>query len=89
MSEKAKPVKLRQLIGYGDDPPSSVQIFLGDGPDAEQSSQWISARVAVETPPLRTFALLQLNSLTSMQNLIAAEISRLREIYDQAERARS
>jgi hypothetical protein len=54
-------VMLRQTA-FGDDPTEHVTLFLGDGPDAEQSNQWISAQVATDMPPLKSLALLRIKS---------------------------
>lgn len=82
----AKPVKLQQLTAFGDDPAKNVTLFLGDGPDAAQSSQWISAQLAIDMPPHKSFSLMRLIVLRSMRDLIGAEIQRLTGLYEQAER---
>jgi hypothetical protein len=83
----AKPVTLRHLTAFGDDPTERVTLFLGDGPDAEQSSQWISAQVTVDMQPLKSLALLRIKALNAMRDLIDGETRRLSEIYSQAEKA--
>ena len=84
---KAKIVQLRLLTAFGDDPTERVTIFLGDGPIAEQSEQWITAQLNVEMQPLKSLSLLRIKALDAMRNLIDAEIRRLGELYDQAEKA--
>jgi hypothetical protein len=80
-----KPVTLQHLTAFGDDPTKRVTLFLGDGPDAAQSSQWISAQLAIEMQPHKSFSLLRLTALRSMRDLIGGEIQRLTNLYDQAE----
>ena len=82
-----KPVMIRQLTTFGDDPPKQATFFLGDGPDAGQSSQWISAQVAVELQPLKSLSLLRIRALHSARDVIDAEIARLTKLYNQAEAA--
>jgi hypothetical protein len=76
---------LRHLTAFGDDPTKQVTFFLGDGPDAAQSSQWISAQAAVELQPLKSLSLLRIRALHSARDLIDAEIGRLTKLYNQAE----
>jgi hypothetical protein len=83
----AKPVTFRHLTAFGDDPTQRVTLFLGDGPDAEQSNQWISVQVAVDMPPLKSLALLRIKALNATRDLIDCEIQRLSEIYRKAETA--
>ena len=88
MSDRtAKIVQLRCLTAFGDDPTERVTIFLGDGPSAEQSDQWISAQLKVDMQPLKSLSLLRIKALDAMRGLIDAEIRRLGGLYDHAEKA--
>lgn len=57
-----------------------VELVLSDGPDAEQSRQWISARVEVETPNNRSLLTLQILALTRLHETIFAEKKRLEHL---------
>jgi hypothetical protein len=83
----AEPVTLRHLTAFGDDPTERVTLFLGDGPDTAQSSQWISAQVAVEMQPLKSLSLLRIRALHATRDRIDDEIQRLTKLYNQAEQA--
>jgi hypothetical protein len=82
----AQSVTLQHLTAFGDDPTKRVTFFLGDGPDAAQSNQWISAQLAIDMPPHKSFSMLRLIALRSMRDLLGAEIQRLSDLYEKAER---
>ncbi len=57
-----------------------VEIALMDGPDDEQSRQWIRARGEVETPMLRPVLTLQILALTRLHDLVFEEKRRLERL---------
>ena len=54
-----------------------VELTLGDSSDAEQSKQWIMARVSVETPSTRSVLTLQILALKQLHEIAFAEMQRL------------
>ena len=81
------PIQLQNVTFYGDEPVTSVQVFLGDGPDAEHSKEWISAQLAVQLPVLKSVPFQRLIILQQMQNKVQHEIDRLSRLYSEAEKA--
>ena len=57
-----------------------VEQTLGDGSDAEQSKQWILARVQIEKPDSRSVLTLQILALKQLHELAFAEMQRLERL---------
>lgn len=51
--------------------PGQVHLVLSDGPTEEESKVWISARFSLEPPADGRLAVLPLEALGQLQNLIA------------------
>jgi hypothetical protein len=84
------PLELRQMTVPATrphDPVGYVEFFAGDGADAERSEQWITGQVPVGLPTMKSLALLQIVVLQRAQDLLGAEIERLRRLYEAAEQS--
>jgi hypothetical protein len=68
-------------------PVGFVVLFAGDGDGVETSKEWISARVKVDEPNIRSLALLQIASLEKTRDLLKSESERLSTLYRASEKA--
>jgi hypothetical protein len=62
-------------------PVGFVDLFVGDGDDAETSKEWISARVKVDEPNTKSLALLQIAAVAKARDLLDEETKRLGTLY--------
>ncbi len=67
-------------------PVGSVELFVGDGDDVERSEQWLSARVKLDTPNIKSLALLQIAAVEKARDLLDEEAKRLGNAYRASER---
>jgi hypothetical protein len=77
----------RSQTANSEDPIKTAQVFLGDGPDAERSTEWLSARVTVDLLPLKSLPFQRLVILRQLQEKVQAEIDRLEHLYTVAEKS--
>jgi hypothetical protein len=68
-----------KAVGY-------VELFVADHETADQSQEWIQARVKVDEPNVSSLALLQIKSLRTLRDLLTAESERLLHLYQANER---
>jgi len=81
-------MKLQNLTFCGDDAQTrTVQVFLGDGPDATQSAQWISARLSIDWQPMKSVEMQRLLILRALQTAIQTEYDRSEHLYAAAEKS--
>jgi hypothetical protein len=64
-----------------------VDLFAGDGDDAETSREWISARVNIDEPNIKSLALLQIAVVEKARDLLKSESERLSTLYRASEKA--
>jgi hypothetical protein len=68
-------------------PVGFVVLFAGDGDSAETSKEWISARVKVDAPNIKSLALLQIAALWKARDLLNSESERLSNLYHAGEKS--
>ena len=59
-----------------------VRLFLGDGVDQDQSTQWILAQAIADTRGGNQLASVQLKSLQKLREQLDTEISRLGQLLN-------
>ncbi len=68
-------------------PVGVVEIFVGDANAADQSEQWISARVILDDTNVKSLALLQIAAVRKARDLLTDESDRLARLYQASERS--
>jgi hypothetical protein len=68
------------------EPVGFVDLFAGDGDDVERSKQWLSARVKLDAPNIKSLALLQIAAVEKARDLLDEEAKRLSNAYRASER---
>ncbi len=83
-------VEIRSMTTPGSaagSPVGYVEIMMGDGPDAERSKEWISARVKLDDTSAKSLALLQIAAVRKVRDLLTDESERLSNLYQGTERS--
>ncbi len=82
--------KIRSMSVLGSEAGRSVgyvEIALGDFEDAEQSTEWITARMRLDEPTTHSLALLQIAAVRKARDLLTDESDRLSNLYQATERS--